>query len=523
MNQNEPQVTIRQTTAEDVPGILECQRAAYPDFEPADLLMEEHFLSHLDVFPEGQIVAIVDGKVAGYSSSLIVRLDDDSPWHSYNDITDSGTFQSHNLLGDTLYGAEMTVHPDFQGMGVSGLLYETRKELLQKHNLRRMVAGGRLPGFREYAGKMTAEDYVQKVIDGEIDDQALNAHLSAGYTVKSVHFDFMGDRESLNYATLLEWENPEYKDIRRHGHAQPIRRPHRHVRVCAAQYEIRPIRSWEEFEQQVMFFVITAHSYNCHFLLFPELFTVQLFSIMDPSLDDLEAMRELSALYTEAYIALFRRLAKEYQIHIIAGSHPVVVEGELRNVAFLFTPKGEFFTQDKLHITPDERQNFGIQPGRGINVFDTGIARIAIQVCYDVEFPEVTRLLTMRGAEILFVPFSTDEKKAYQRVRICAHARAIEDWIYVVLAGNIGNLPQVTSFLINYGQAAVFTPSDFPFPANGIAAEADPNTETVVITDLNLNDLAVHREFGAVRPLRDRRVDLYDINERQHIPLIRTY
>ncbi len=193
------------------------------------------------------------------------------------------------------------------------------------------------------------------------------------------------------------------------------------------------------------------------------------------------------------------------------------------NTAHLFTPSGEVYTQDKLHVTPGERLNWGIVPGSGIRVFDTGLARIAIQICYDVEFPEIIRLLTLAGVEILFVPFSTDERKSYMRVRYCAHARAVENMIYVVMSGNIGNLPQVKSFLINYGQAAVLTPSDFAFPADGVLAEADPNTETVVIADLNLADLAQQRELGAVTPLIDRRADLYEIRSRAKVEVIRTH
>ncbi|HUF73071.1 MAG TPA: nitrilase-related carbon-nitrogen hydrolase, partial [Gammaproteobacteria bacterium] len=139
-----------------------------------------------------------------------------------------------------------------------------------------------------------------------------------------------------------------------------------------------------------------------------------------------------------------------------------------------------------------------------------------------IEFPEIPRMLTLAGAEVLFVPFSTDELKSYLRVKYCAQARSVENWIYTVIAGNIGNLPQVRSFLINYGQAAIFTPSDVAFPPRATAAEADPNSETVVIYDLDLNALAIQRELGSVRPLRDRRPDLYELRMREPIEHVRT-
>ena len=176
--------------------------------------------------------------------------------------------------------------------------------------------------------------------------------------------------------------------------------------------------------------------------------------------------------------------------------------------------------QDKLHITPGERKEWDIRPGDGLKVFDTPLGRIAIQVCYDIEFPESSRLLTLAGAEVIFVPFSTDERKAYNRVRFTAQARAVENSIYVVLAGNVGNLP-IRSYLINYGQAAIFTPSDFQFPLNATAGEAEPNAETVVISDLDLTSLAVQREVGSTRTLYDRRPDLYELRSKIPIKQVR--
>jgi predicted amidohydrolase len=200
----------------------------------------------------------------------------------------------------------------------------------------------------------------------------------------------------------------------------------------------------------------------------------------------------------------------------------VRIDGGIRNVAHLFTPSGSVYTQAKLHVTPNERTEYGIEPGNGLRVFDTGYGRIGIQVCYDVEFPEASRLLTLAGAEVLFVPFSTDERRAYLRVRYCGQARAVENIIYVVQSGNVGNLPQVANFLINYGQAGVYTPSDFPFPPEAVAGAADSNSEAVVITDLDLSALEQAREAGTVRPLRDRRPDLYTIEATTPVEVIRT-
>jgi predicted amidohydrolase len=361
---------------------------------------------------------------------------------------------------------------------------------------------------------------VEKVKRGELKDPALNAHLKAGYQVKRVLINFFADAPSLNYSTLLEMSNPVYQPERRRIAASPLRRPVRKIRVCAAQYLMRPIRTWEEFEKNVEFFVNTADVYHCHFLLFPEFFTAQLFSLMPADLDTRSAIKELAG-QTGRYLELFKHLAAKHRLHIIGGSQPVLREGHIYNVAHLFTPAGNVYTQDKLHITPSERAAWDVRPGEEIRIFETPLARIAISVCYDIEFPELARLVTFAGVEVIFVPFSTDERKAYYRVRATAQARAIENFIYVVIAGNVGNLP-TRSYLINYGQAAIFTPSDFPFPLQATAGEADPNVETVVINDLDLTNLTQYRETGDVRPLHDRRPDLYNLQASQKVKVIRT-
>jgi predicted amidohydrolase len=152
-----------------------------------------------------------------------------------------------------------------------------------------------------------------------------------------------------------------------------------------------------------------------------------------------------------------------------------------------------------------------MEKGNKLKVFDTDCGKIGILICYDVEFPELSRLLADEGMDILFVPFLTDTQNGYSRVRYCAQARAIENECYVAIAGSVGNLPKVHNMDINYAQSMVFTPCDFAFPANGIKAEATPNTEMIVIADLDIDLLRELNQFGSVRNLRDRRKDIYEL------------
>jgi len=514
-----PAVRVRRARRSDILGLIECQRAAYATFPDAALCDERQFRLQLKAFPEGQFVALLGDRVVGYATSLVVRMDEESPWYSYSEITGNGTFSSHDPSGDTLYGADIAVHPEHRGAGIAAKLYEARNTLLRRLNLRRMVAGGRIPGYVDHAQQMSADEYVERVVAGELRDPALNAHLRAGYRVKGVHSGYIRDPQSLDYATFLELENPDYRKTQRRIAAAP-RRTVQRVRICAAQYRMRPIATWQDFEQQVEFFVSVAETYHSHLLLLPELFTAQLFATLDPETPPREAIGWLADL-TPSYHALFHKLARKSGLHIAAGSHPVRSFTGIRNVAHLFSPSGSLVTQEKLHITRSEHEDYGIVRGEGLRVFDTALGRIAILVCYDVEFPELARLLALAGAEILLVPYSTDERKSYLRVRYCAQARAVENTLYVALAGNVGNLPSVDNFLINYGQAAILTPSDFPFPTEAVASSAEPNEETVVISDVDIGAIEQVRELGTVRPLADRRPDFYRLEAVRAVERIR--
>ena len=278
------------------------------------------------------------------------------------------------------------------------------------------------------------------------------------------------------------------------------------VRIAAVQYYLRSIHDWSGFEDQVRFVIQATGDYKPQFVVLPEIFTTQLLSFMDTS-DLRKAVRNMND-YTARYIDLFKDLAQKWNMHIIAGSHPTVKEGSLRNVAYLFTPHGKVFEQEKIHRTRWEKEKWDSDPGDQLRVFDTPHGRIAILVCYDIEFPELARKVCELGIDILFVPSCTDDRQGYWRVRYCCHARAIENQIFVALTSTVGNLP-VEGLGLNYGQAAIITPSDFPFARDGIAAEGSPNVEQIVVADVDLRKLVDNRISGTTIPLHDKRVEVY--------------
>ena len=500
-------VTVRTPEVADIPAMIALHRRCFPKMMAGDGTWEEGQLrSHLEVFEDGQVVIEKDGRIVGVASSLIVHLGRNPlRHHTYYGITDDGYFYNHDPQGDTLYGADVYVDPDCRGQGLGAVLYEARRDLCRRLNLRRILAGGRLWNYEKWSGKFTPEEYVWQVQDGKIKDPVLGFQLRQGFAVRGVMSNYIHDPRSHDYATLIEWLNPDY---------QSPDEINNKVRIACVQYRMRKIGDWDEFASQVRYFVETAgEDYGAEFVLFPEFLTVQLLSALEP-MGSREGIRRLSS-FTGRYVELMSKLAREQGLYLIAGSHPVEQpDGRLFNSAMIFRPDGSHVEQPKLHITPSEKTWWGISGGDSLMVVQTPKARIGVLVCYDVEFPEAVRYLADRGIEILFVPYCTDNRQGYVRVSTCAAARAIENQIYVATAGVVGNLPDVPAMDIHYGRAAVFTPSDFEFARDGILAEADPNVETMLVTDVTISDLYRSRESGAVTPVSDRRRDLFEFSNK---------
>ena len=498
----EKNIVLRQLQLTDYHAVTEVQMKCFPGMKTWN---EEQFKSQIAIFPEGQICIEYHGKVVASSSSLIIDFDIYSESHSWAEIADKGYIRNHNYSGDTLYGIEIMVDPEYRGLKLSRRLYEARKKLAAAKNLKRIVIGGRIPGYEKYSAKLTAREYINKVLDKKLTDPVLTPQLSNGFVLKRIIPEYLSsDQESKGYATFLEWANLDYKPKSKVLTSQ--RFP---VRICAVQYKMRTIDNFDEFARQVEYFVDVASDYKCDFILFPEMLTTQLLSFLPPQRPGL-AVRQLSE-YTDQYINLFTNLSIKYNINIIGGSHFTVENEELYNVAFLFRRDGSVEKQYKLHITPSEKKWWGVKAGNKVSVFDTDSGKVAILICYDVEFPELSRIAVEQGAQILFVPFCTDERSAYLRVRYCAQARCVENPVYAVMAGSIGNLPFVDNVDIHYAQAAILTPSDVAFARDAIRAEATPNVEMVIIEEIDLELLHKHKTSGSVLTWEDRRLDVYQL------------
>jgi predicted amidohydrolase len=281
------------------------------------------------------------------------------------------------------------------------------------------------------------------------------------------------------------------------------------IRIACVQWRLDRVASFDEWAARFEDRVRIAAEHGARFVLFPEYVTAEILSAAATTLDGPGSIARSTEL-TPAIQALFRDCALRQRIHVIGGSHlHRAADGIVRNTCFVALADGSLHARDKIHATPNERRAWGVAGGDAAGVIEADGIPFAVAICYDSEFPELIRHHVAQGAQVLFVPFFTDDRPGYLRVRYSCAARAVENQMYVALAGNVGIARGVHNLDACYARSAVLTPSDHGFARDGIAVEAEPGIEAVVVADVDLRALDRARRAGTVQNLNDRRLDLY--------------
>ena len=391
----------------------------------------------VEQFPDGQICIEESGQLIAVALTVCVKYERFSNPHTYDDLILRNEKIWHNANGDSLYGLDVFIHPDYRGYRLGRRLYEARKELCRSMNLRAILAGGRIPSYFKYAEQYSPEEYIQRVDRKEIYDPILSFQLSNDFQVtRLMHKYLPEDEKSQGYATLLEWRNILYTP------PSPVLSVKKtQIRLGAVQWQMREFTSVEEVLEQVEYFVDALSDYKSDFAIFPEFFNAPLMGLTD-QMDQTRAIRFLAG-FTQQFREEMSEMAVSYNINIITGSMPLIENDRVYNVSYLCHRDGRVDEQRKIHITPHERRDWVIEGGNQFEVFETDAGRVAIMICYDIEFPELGRIAASQEVDIIMVPFWTDTKNGYLRVRQCAQARAIENECYVVVTGSVGNLPKV--------------------------------------------------------------------------------
>jgi len=277
------------------------------------------------------------------------------------------------------------------------------------------------------------------------------------------------------------------------------------VKIAAAQYDISFLENWQAYQQKIERWVADATAQDAKILLFPEYFSMELASLFGQEIYS-SLSKQLAAIQSlhDDFTDLFKNLAYKYQCIIQAGTFPVRIEPEIyRNRAYLFMPDGQFDYQDKLMMTRFENEQWLIKGGKELKCFDSEYGKIAINICYDSEFPLLARAQVEAGCVLILVPSCTDTIAGYHRVKIGCQARALENQCYVVQSSLVGDAAWSEAVDINVGAAAIFTPVDRGFPDNGILSVGTFNSVQWVIGEISPSACETVREQGQVFNYRD--------------------
>lgn len=202
---------IRNYQQQDFPALIKIQQESFPPPFPSELWWnEEQLTNHVTLFPEGALCIEVDGEMAGSMTGLLVDFNPAHPDHTWEEITDNGYIRNHNPNGDTLYVVDIGVRPAYRKLGLGKWLMQSMYDVVIHKRLKRLLGGGRIPGYHKVADEMSPEQYLEAVIKGELKDPVITFLLRCGRTPVKVAPNYLEDQESCNYAALMEWKNPFY-------------------------------------------------------------------------------------------------------------------------------------------------------------------------------------------------------------------------------------------------------------------------------------------------------------------------
>lgn len=200
-------VNLEASMAADLERI---ELTCFPMANPNDLLSAEDIRAYARTFPEGYFVAMVEGRPVGMGAGIYLDFDFANPQHTIGEITGEHQCANHDPDGEWYYGTDMTVLPEYRGQGIGKMLYDVRKAFVLGAGKRGIIAGGALPGYYEHKKKMTIQEYVEKVVAGDMTDPTLSFQMSQGFEVRGLLENYIEDESDDGWAALIVWENPEY-------------------------------------------------------------------------------------------------------------------------------------------------------------------------------------------------------------------------------------------------------------------------------------------------------------------------
>ncbi len=272
------------------------------------------------------------------------------------------------------------------------------------------------------------------------------------------------------------------------------------LHLALLQYDLRRHLDLDAWQQALDLRIATAAAAGAELLVLPEYAAMDAIGGPYPTVAE-----ELAAACNQHDFVLraMSGMAAQHNVWLLGGSLPLRRDGTVINHAPLIAPDGRIAWQDKHRLTRFEAEQWGLSPGAAPGVFDTPWGRIGVCICYDSEFPPLARAQVQAGAWLLLVPACTDTPAGFNRVRLSAQARAVENQCFVAVAATVGDAPWLAAMDANHGYAAVFGPVDRGFPDDGVVACGTMNAPGWVHATLDPAAIAAVRRDGAVLNHRD--------------------
>ncbi|MBX9806986.1 MAG: GNAT family N-acetyltransferase [Flavobacteriaceae bacterium] len=171
---------IRNATPEDAVQMEYVQKQCYPSLHESALMNRNHFINHIKIFPEGQIVIEMDGIIVGSASSMRSNFPEHD--HTYLEITDNlWITNTHVPDGDWMYGIDIGVLPEYRGMGFSRELYLARQEIGNSLGLKGQLIAGMTIGYGRVKDRMTIEEYCYALEIKKFTDPTITPQMKAGF------------------------------------------------------------------------------------------------------------------------------------------------------------------------------------------------------------------------------------------------------------------------------------------------------------------------------------------------------
>ena len=197
-------LVVQHMQPEDAPQLEALQRIVFPTLADDELILAKHYLRHLELFPEGQLVVKDGDKVVGMTSTMRSKFDFSHYHHTFKETIAGGWLTNHDPEGDWLYGLDIGVHPDYRGLGLARILYRARHEITNELGLKGQVTVGMMNGFGAVSNQLTGEQYFQELIAGKRKDPTLSAQLKIGFEPIALIADYLNDPACGNYGVLIK-------------------------------------------------------------------------------------------------------------------------------------------------------------------------------------------------------------------------------------------------------------------------------------------------------------------------------